>query len=134
MAMWILKTEPSTYSFADLLKDKKTRWDGVKNPVALKNIRSMEEGDRVLIYHTGEERSLIGLAKVASAPYPDPKSPALYAIDIEALRLLKQPVTLAQIKNEPRLSESALVRQGRLSVVPVPESMQSVLLRMAAEL
>jgi predicted RNA-binding protein with PUA-like domain len=117
---WILKTEPSTYSFQNLVRDRRTTWDGVTNPVALKHIRSMQVGDEVLIYHTGDERAAVGFARVASAPYPDPKlkNEKLVVVDLEAGKPLPQPVTLAQIKADPVFKDMALVRQGRLSVVP----------------
>src|ERR671915_1029321 len=95
---WVLKTEPSEYGFADLARDRRTRWEGVSNPVALKHLRSMLEGDDVLIYHTGNEKALVGLARIASAPYPDPSDPRLVVVDVEPVRPLPRVVTLAQIK------------------------------------
>ena len=119
MAQWILKTEPSTYSYDDLARERTTVWDGVKNPVALRNIRAMHKGDPVLIYHTGGEKAIVGQAVVVSAPYPDPKAkdPKLVVVEIRATGRVKAPVTLAQIKAEPAFADLALVRQGRLSVV-----------------
>lgn len=134
MATWILKTEPSTYSFQDLLNEKKTLWDGVRNPNALKNIRSMNIDDRIMIYHTGDEKRIVGLAAVASQPYPDPHDASLSVVSIKAVRWLKKPVSLSQVKQDARLEGFALVRQGRLSVVPVPERIESILLQMAGEL
>ena len=134
MSYWILKTEPSTYSFADLVGDKRTRWDGVSNPVALKNLRAMQPGDEVMIYHTGDERAAVGLASVVSAPYPDPKdkSGKLVMVDLEAGPPLDRPVALAAIKADPTFKDLALVRQGRLSVVPVPPAQWKKLKAMAA--
>ncbi len=122
MAHWILKTEPSTYSFQDLVKAKRAVWDGVSNPVALRNMREMAVGDDVIIYHTGDEKACVGFAKVVKAAYPDPKQkdPKLVVVDLEAGKPLARPVTLAEIKADPVFADLALVRQGRLSVVPVP--------------
>jgi len=119
--MWLLKTEPGTYSYSDLEREKKTRWDGVKNPAALKNLRAMKVGDRAIVYHTGGERAAVGIARVTRAAYPDPEaaSPALVVVDIEAQRRLKTPVTLDQLKALKIFTASPLVRQGRLSVVPL---------------
>ena len=125
---WILKTEPSEYSFADLTRDRRTRWDGVSNPVALRNLRSMKEGDRVMIYHTGNEKRIVGLARIAGAPYPDPGDERLVVVDVVAEEPLAQPVTLAAIKSDPAFRDLALVRQGRLSVVPVGEPLWKKLL------
>ena len=133
MAHWILKTEPSEYGFSDLVRDRRTRWEGVSNPVALKHLRSMLEGDEALIYHTGNEKSLIGLARIASAPYPDPsgKDPRLVVVDIEARGPLPRHVTLAEIKADPAFKDLGLVRVPRLSVVPVEPAQWIRLLSMA---
>jgi predicted RNA-binding protein with PUA-like domain len=130
---WILKTEPSDYSFADLERDHRTRWSGVSNPVALKHLRSMAPGDPVMIYHTGNEKRIVGLARVAGAPYPDPDAgdDRLVVVDVSADAALPTPVTLAAIKADPAFADLALVRQGRLSVVPVPEPLWNRLLKMA---
>ncbi len=129
---WIVKTEPSAYSFDDLEKEKRTVWDGVKNAVALKNIRAMKKGDSVRVYHTGGEKQIIGLAKVVSDPYPDPKedNAALVVVDLEVGKRLKRPVTLAEVKADPDFKDLALVRQGRLSVLPVEERLWKKLLGM----
>ena len=132
MAYWILKTEPSTYSFADLQKAGRTTWDGVANPVALKHLREMAVGDEVMIYHTGDEKAVVGLARVVRAAYPDPKQPEgrLVVVELEAGEPLAAPVTLKAIKADPAFADLALVRQGRLSVVPVPASLWARLLKM----
>jgi len=132
---WIVKTEPSSYSFDQLEKEKRTVWDGVKNAVALKNIRAMKKGDAVMVYHTGDEKQIVGLATVVSDPYPDPKAgdDALVVVDLEVGKRLKRPVTLAEIKADPDFKDLALVRQGRLSVVPVEERLWKKLLRMGGE-
>ena len=117
---WILKTEPSTYSFDDLEREKTAVWDGVKNNLALKHIREMKPGDQVLIYHTGDEKAVVGMAEVVSAPYPDPKKkdPKLVVVDLKATGRLSKPVTLATIKADTAFADLALVRMGRLSVAP----------------
>jgi predicted RNA-binding protein with PUA-like domain len=122
MQYWLLKTEPSTYSFADLQRAGRAVWDGVANPVALKNLRTMAIGDPALIYHTGAEKAAVGLARVVSEPYADPKAgdPKLTVVELAAEKPLPRPVTLAQVKADPACADFALVRQGRLSVVPVP--------------
>jgi predicted RNA-binding protein with PUA-like domain len=116
---WLLKTEPSTYSWDDLAREKTAVWDGVSNPVALRNLAAMKPGDDALIYHTGGEKAVVGLARVTKAAYPDPKAkdPKLLVVEIAPVRKLARPVTLADIKSDPLFKESALVRQGRLSVV-----------------
>jgi predicted RNA-binding protein with PUA-like domain len=131
MNYWILKTEPSSYSFDRLVEEKTAVWDGVTNPVALKNIRAMQQGDVVCIYHTGDEKACIGLATVASAPYADPKNPKLVVVELRAGKKLAKPVTLAAIKADAAFREMALVRQGRLSVVPATETQWARLMEMA---
>ena len=113
---YLLKTEPSEYSFSDLMRDKSTVWDGVSNPVALKNLRAMKPGDRLVIYETGDHKSAVGTATVVSVDTSDAKNPQ---VKIKAGNALKQPVTLAQVKANKLFADSPLVRQGRLSVVPV---------------
>jgi predicted RNA-binding protein with PUA-like domain len=121
---WLLKTEPSTYSWGDLEREKNAVWDGVSNPVALKNIAAMKVGDDALIYHTGGEKAVIGLARVTKAAYPDPKAkdPKLLVVELAPVRRLATAVTLAEIKADPGFRDSALVRQGRLSVVSLNEA------------
>lgn len=133
MATWLLKTEPGDYSFDDLVRDGVAQWDGVTNPVALRNLKRAREGDVCLIYHTGDERRVVGLASVARESYPDPQrsDPKLVVIDVRAGELLPRPVTLAEIKADPRFGESPLVRQGRLSVVPLTDEQHAALLEMA---
>lgn len=116
---YLLKTEPSTYSFADLQKEKTTTWDGVSNPVALKNMVRMKPGERLVIYHTGDEKSAVGTASVVSVDTTDPRNPQ---VKIKAGRPNAKPVTLAEAKANNIFSESPLVRQGRLSVVPLNEA------------
>ncbi len=116
MPDYLLKTEPSEYSFADLQRDGTTQWDGVSNPVALRNLRQMQPGDRLVIYETGEHKSAVGTATVVSVDASNPKSPV---VEIKAGKPLTKPVSLAQIKTNSLFADSPLVRQGRLSVVPL---------------
>ena len=116
MADYLLKTEPSAYSFADLQKDGATIWDGVSNPVAIRNLGKMQSGDRLIIYHTGDEKSAVGTSTVVSVDASNPKSPQ---VEIKAGKPLAKPVSLAQIKANRLFADSPLVRQGRLSVVPL---------------
>lgn len=121
MAAFVFKTEPSDFAFADLAKKQSARWDGVRNPVALKHLRAAQEGDTVVIYHTGDEKSAVGLARVVRAPYPDPatKNEKLVVVDLAADRPLPAPVPLAAIRADPLLSQTELVKMPRLSVVPL---------------
>jgi len=113
---YLLKTEPSTYSFDDLQKEKTTIWDGVSNPVALKNLRAMKPGERLVIYHTGDEKAAVGTASVVSVDAADARNPQ---VKIKVGKAIAQPKTLADAKGSDVFSESPLVRQGRLSVVPL---------------
>lgn len=119
--MWLLKTEPSQYGYADLERDGQATWDGVTNPVALKNLKAMKAGERAFIYHTGGEKAAVGRAKIVRAAYPDPQSrnPRLVVVDLEPAGRLARPVTLAELKALDAFQTSPLVRQGRLSVVPL---------------
>jgi len=130
---WILKTEPSTYSHADLVKDGTTVWDGVKNPVALRHLAAMQRGDPVMIYHTGSEKAAVGLASVTAEARPDPKKqdPKLVVVTLRADRSLARPVTLAEIKADPAFAGSPLVRVPRLSVIPVSAAQWRRLLALA---
>jgi|SRR5271166_4603992 predicted RNA-binding protein with PUA-like domain len=116
---YLLKTEPTEYSFADLQRDKATTWDGVSNPVALKNLRNMKAGERLVIYETGDHKSAVGTATVVSVDDSDAKNPQ---VKIKASKALAKPVTLAEVKANRLFAESPLVRQGRLSVVPLNEA------------
>jgi len=115
---YLLKTEPSVYSFADLQREKTTIWDGVTNPVALKNLRGMKSGDQLVIYHTGDEKSAVGTATVVSVDASDAKNPA---VKIKVGKPVARVVTLSDIKANKMFADSPLVRQGRLSVVPLTE-------------
>jgi predicted RNA-binding protein with PUA-like domain len=122
MKYFLAKTDPETYALADLERDKKTVWDGVRNPQALRAIKEMQPGDRVYIYHSGGEAAIVGLAEVASPPRPDPKDPKLTVVDFVYRGRIEPPVTLASIKASGKFNDWALVRQGRLSTMAVPES------------
>lgn len=133
MAYWILKTEPSTYSYADLERDGMTVWDGVANAQALIHLRQMQPGDHALIYHSGDERAAVGLAEIASAPYADPQldDPRRVVVDVRARARLPRPVLLSAIKADPAFAQLGLVRQGRLSVMPVSAELWERLLTLA---
>ena len=120
---WLFKEEPTHYSYDDLVRDGKTSWTGVKNPLAQKHLRSVQKGDRIFFYHTGDEKAVVGIARAAGAAYPDPadQSGKLYAVDVEPVKKLKQPVTLATIKAEKAFAELPLVRMPRLSVMPITD-------------
>ena len=122
MNYFLAKTDPETYSIDNLERDRKTVWDGVKNPQALRAIGAMRPGDRVFMYHSGGDSAVVGLAHVASQPRPDPKSPKLTVVDLEFLTRLEPPTTLHEIKESGLFSDWALVRQGRLSTMAAPES------------
>jgi predicted RNA-binding protein with PUA-like domain len=135
MARYLVKTEPSTYSFADLQRDRKTVWDGVSNPVALKHLAAIKKGDTVIVYHTGDEKQAVGLAVAASDAYPDPKAgnPKVVVVDLKPERTLKTPVTLAQVKADAVLKGNDLARLPRLSVIPFSEAQFKRLLELANE-
>ena len=125
MARWLLKTEPDSYAWDDLVREKKTVWDGVANATALKHIRTMKKGDLAIIYHTGDERAAIGVAEITSDPYPDPKEQdeRLAVINLKPRTKLPHPVTLSDIKADKAFAGWDLLRISRLSVVPVPDAM-----------
>lgn len=119
--MWLLKTEPSVYAYADLEREGRTVWDGVTNPAALRNLKAMKAGDRAFVYHTGDEKAAVGIAEVMRAAYPDPKkgSARLVVVDLKPVARLGRPVPLSEMKGLAAFADSPLVRQGRLSVVPL---------------
>ena len=122
---YLAKTEPSVYSIDDLKRDKKTTWDGVTNPQAVRAIKDMQPGDRVFIYHSGGISAIVGLAKVLSAGRPDSNNPKSAVVDLEYLFSLDSPVTLTEVKQSKDFDDWALVRQGRLSTMAVPEKFVS---------
>jgi predicted RNA-binding protein with PUA-like domain len=133
MAFWLLKTEPSVYSYEDLERDKKTVWDGVGNNTALKHLRSMKKGDLVFIYHSGDEKCIVGVAEIESRPYPDPRKtdPRFVVVDLKAKKRLKNTVSLAGVKGRKSFEDFALVRIPRLSVMPVSPAQWKTLLTMS---
>ena len=126
---WLFKTEPSAYSFQQLQKDKRTVWDGVKNNLALKHLSGIKKGDWVSIYHTGDEKAAVGIARALSSAYPDPgkKDPKLFVVDIEPVKALSRPVTLAEMKANSKLKNFDLARLPRLSVMPVSEEQWKIM-------
>jgi predicted RNA-binding protein with PUA-like domain len=131
VVFWLFKQEPSSYSYYQLEKDKKTVWDGVTNNLALKHIRNVGKGDSVFFYHTGEEKSIVGIMEIASAPYPDPKDQSLTVVDVKPSARLKKPVSLKDIKADKDFSEWELVRISRLSVMPVPDRLWNKIIVMS---
>ena len=130
---WLFKEEPSNYSYDDLARDGKTSWTGVKNPLAQKHLRSVKKGDRIFFYHTGDVKAVVGIAKAAGEAYPDPKDKTgkLYAVDVEPVKKLKTPVTLAAIKADSSFASFPLVRLPRLSVMPVDDAVWERIMAMA---
>lgn len=135
MAYWLIKSEPFKYSWEQFEKDKKTFWDGVRNYAARNNLKAMKKGDFAFFYHSNEGVEIVGIAKVVKEAYQDPttEETAWVAVDFAPHKKLKKPVTLAQIKAEPKLAEMALVRLGRLSVQPVTEQEWKLVMQMAGE-
>lgn len=133
MNYWLVKTEPDTYSWDDLVRDKKAVWDGVRNFQARANLKSMKKGDRVFIYHTGDEKAIIGMASVLKEAYPDPKDPDWVVVDLGAEKKFKKPVTLSQIKSIKKLSNMVLVKASRLSVQPVREDEVAAVFELSGE-
>jgi predicted RNA-binding protein with PUA-like domain len=121
MAYWLFKEEPEHYSIDQLFKDKKATWSGVSNNLALKHMRAVSKGDQVLYYHTGKEKAVVGVMEVVKGPYADPEEddPKLVVVDVKPVRRFARPVTLAEIKANPKFADFALVRISRLSVMPV---------------
>jgi len=134
MGYWLVKSEPSTYSWDDLVEDGSTRWDGVRNYQARNNLGAMKKGDLVLYYHSGAAPEIVGVAKVAKESYPDPTTDdeRWVAVDIAPVKPLKRPVALGEIKKEKRLKDISLIKQGRLSVMPVTKEEYDVILGMGS--
>ena len=131
---WLFKEEPSNYSYDEFARDGKTSWTGVRNPVAQRHLRSVKKGDKIFFYHTGDEKSVVGICRAAGDAYPDPadKTGKLYAVDVEPVKKLKQPVTLASIKADTFFASFPLTRVPRLSVMPVPTEEWERILKMSA--
>jgi predicted RNA-binding protein with PUA-like domain len=130
---WLFKEEPTDYSYDDLARDGKTSWTGVRNPVAQRNLRGVKKGDKIFFYHTGDEKSVVGICRAAGDAYADPadKTGKLFAVDVEPVKKLKSPVTLASIKADKRFASFPLTRQPRLSVMPVPPEEWEIILEMS---
>jgi predicted RNA-binding protein with PUA-like domain len=130
---WLLKSEPSVYSWDQLVKDGRTNWNGVRNHQAAINLKAMKKGDHAFFYHSGDERSIVGVCEILREAYPDPSDPAgrFVMVDVKALRPVKEPVTLTAIKADPKLGEMKLVKQGRLSVTPVAAAEWRIVAKMA---
>src|SRR3712207_693977 len=133
MAYWLLKTEPSTYSFADIRRDGQTVWDGVRNAQALIHLRAMRSGDQALIYHSGDERAVVGTATIANNPYPDPQAgdPKLVVVDVRPGQPVAAPVSLGTIKADELFADMPLIRQPRLSVMPITGEQWQRLMQLA---
>jgi len=132
---WLLKTEPGSYSYAQLERDRRTVWDGVNNALARKHLGTMATGDEVLVYHTGDEKAVVGLARVVRSAYPDPKAgdPRMTVVDLEPVCALPRPVTLRELRTNEKLAGFDLLRLPRLSVMPVSEAHWAEILRVAKE-
>jgi len=131
MAHWLMKSEPGTYSWADLQRDGSTEWDGVRNPAARLHLKAMKPGDEALFYHSGDERSVIGIMRITRDAAPDPKDPNWVSVRVEPVRQLLRPVMLKEIKGEPKLAKMELIRQSRLSVSPVREEEWGIIMTLA---
>ncbi len=131
MSTWLFKSDPDTYGLTELMRDKQTVWDGVRNNLALKHLRAAKKGDSVLIYHSGEEKSIVGIAEITKEAYPDPKQkdPKLVVVEIKFVRRLAKPVTLADVKARKEFADFLLVRMPRLSVMPVTDAQWKALLK-----
>ena len=131
---WLFKEEPAHYSFEDFVKDGKTVWSGVRNPLAQKHLHAVRKGDRIFYYHTGDEKAVVGIAKAIGDAYADPEDPAgkRAAVDVAPVRKLRRPVTLAEIKSDSAFKDFALVRISRLSVMPVSDSEWTLIEKLGA--
>ena len=132
MAYWLMKSEPSNYGWDDLVLDGKTEWDGVRNNAARLHLRAMKPGDEAFLYHSMSDKSVVGVIRVSRGPRPEPKDNDWVSVEVEPLRLLERPVTLAAIKAEPNLKAMELLRQSRLSVAPVRRAEWDQVLKMGA--
>ncbi len=135
MNFWLLKTEPTHYSYFDLERDKKTVWDGVTSPGGLFQIKQTKKGDLAFIYHTGDEKQVVAIGEIISDPYQDPKAgnPKLFVFDIKPRERLKNPVPLSRLKGDKRFKNSRIVNEGRLSVQPMPKEQWDIIIKMSKE-
>ena len=134
MARWLIKSEPESYSWADLVRDGRTEWDGVRNTAARLHLRAMQEGDQLFFYRSVVEPAIVGIARVSRGPGPDPRDPAWVSVEVEPVEPLDNAVTLKAIKAEPRLAQMELLRQSRLSVAPVRDQEWALVLEMSKRL
>lgn len=132
MAYWLMKSEPGSYGWDDLLRDGGTEWDGVRNAAARLHLKAMHEGEEALFYHSGADKAAVGIMRIARGPAPDPKDPDWVSVRVEPVRPLPRPVTLAAIKADPRLAALEMLRQSRLSVSPVRAEEWAAILALAA--
>jgi len=132
MARWLMKSEPESYSWDDLVRDSATEWDGVRNNAARLHLKAMQPGDEAFFYHSMSDKAVVGIMKVTRAAEPDPKAPDWVRVRVEPIRKLERPVTLADIKAEPSLAKMELIRQSRLSVAPVRDDEWAKILKMAS--
>lgn len=131
MAHWLMKSEPESYSWDDLVRDSGTEWDGVRNNAARLHLKAMKPGDEAFFYHSMSDKAVVGIMRIARGAQPDPKDPNWVSVRVEPVRALDRPVTLAEIKAEPRLAKMELIRQSRLSVAPVRDEEWPVILELA---
>jgi predicted RNA-binding protein with PUA-like domain len=131
MAYWLMKSEPESYSWSDLVRDGGTEWDGVRNNAARLHLKAMKEGDQAFFYHSMSDKAVVGIMRVTREARPDPKDANWVSVRVEPVKPLPKPVTLAEIKAEPRLSMMELIRQSRLSVAPVRDEEWTVVLELA---
>lgn len=131
MAYWLMKSEPESYSWSDLVRDGGTEWDGVRNNAARLHLKAMKRGDEAFFYHSMSDKAVVGIMRIAREAQPDPKDNDWVSVRVEPVKALDRPVTLAEIKAEPRLSKMELIRQSRLSVAPVREDEWKTLLELA---
>ena len=132
MAHWLMKSEPEAYGWADLVRDGGTEWDGVRNNAARLHLKAMQVGDEAFFYHSMSDKAVVGIMRIARAAQPDPKDPNWVSVRVEPVKALARPVTLAEIKAEPRLAKMELIRQSRLSVAPVRDEEWKVVLELAS--
>ena len=133
MAYWLMKSEPESYGWAELVRDGGTEWDGVRNNAARLHLKAMKLGDEALLYHSMSDKAVVGIMRIARGPQPDPKDSDWVSVRVEPVKALKRPVTLAEIKAEPKLAKMELIRQSRLSVAPVRDEEWKLVLKMAGE-
>ena len=130
MTRWLMKSEPESYSWQDLVRDGGTEWDGVRNNAARLHLRAMKPGDEAFFYHSMSDKAVVGIMRITRAAEPDPKAPDWVRVRVEPVRKLERPVALAEIKAEPRLAKMELIRQSRLSVAPVRQEEWDMILKM----